>query len=431
MREDNIGGRKNALIGGTRTFFFLSLSGSIAGAIYLHGLFSISLLLSISVISFVLVFFAVTAAKDQNSSFSDELSGVIAHILSFLWVLNILPQSILLAAFIAMIFILGQRDAFVSLGKKVSVTEASEITSFLAIALIILPFLPNVTYSLSDIGVHPEMFGFFNTKVMDIVHQGLFNPYKTWFIVVFVSGIDIFGFLLKKAFASRSSKTSNVLPAILGGFVSSTSTTIGLAVRSKKESGDDILAAGAVLANVSSFFQLFVLLAPISLLTLRSTFWFLVGMSISGVVYAMFLMRKHKALKGDSKEHKAVDTPIEGEIFNLAPALRFAALLTTVKIVANLSLVIIGSTGFILTSLIASLTGVDAITITLADLVNSGSVTIMLAVSVFVLINAVNLVSKIFYSRMSGSKKFARLFTYGAGIMLLGGILFQVISVLI
>ena len=429
MREENIGGRKNAMIGGARTLFLLSLLGLISGAVFKDGNVIVSLLISVASVSFVIVFYAITASKDQNSSFSDELSAIMAHILSLLWVLGTLPHAVLLAAFVATIFILEQRDALVSLGKKVSSREASEIIAYMATALIILPFLPQITYSLSDLGVHPEMFGVTNGKIHELVTVGLFNPYKIWFIVVFVSGIDIVGFFLRKIF-SGDDDTSDVLPAFIGGFVSSTSTTIALAARSKKERKSYSLAAAAVLANISSFFQLFVLIAPISLVMFQQTLPFLVGMSLGGGVYAYLLLR-HKKIRVKKKKNVPEIQEMQsdkGNIFNLAPALKFAVLLTSVKVLANISLVLVGSTGFIITALIASLTGVDAITITLADLVNGGAIASTLAISVFVLINAVNLVSKVVYTKVSGSHKFFTKFTWGVVIMLLTGIFAQLLS---
>lgn len=428
MREEGSDGRKNILIGGTRTLFLLSLAGLVSGVVYQQGLLWLSLIISISSLSFVVISYTVTLTQHQNSSFSDELSAVMAHVLSLVWVLNILPQSIILAAFVGTIFILEQREVLLSLGKRVSSHEASEIVAFLAIALIILPFLPNHLFSITELGIHPEVFGITNGKVNELVNLGLLNPYKTWFIVVFVSGIDIFGFLLKKAFTNGA--TTSVLPALLGGFVSSTSTTVSLAVRSKKEKDTESLVASALLANVASFFQLFIILAPISLLLFRESFPFLFGMIASGIILAIYLLNLHEHKKVAPSTEKEADITEHSDAFNLGPALKFALLLSVVKIVAGISIVLFGSVGFIFTAIIASFTGVDAITITLAELINNSQVTLLLGIGVFILINAVNLFSKILYSRVSGSVHFAKLFAICISIMMFVGVALQGIFLL-
>jgi uncharacterized membrane protein (DUF4010 family) len=419
MHEDSTT-MKTSLIGGVRTFFLLSISGMVSGALYTTGNIGYSFILSISVILLILSFFIVTAAHNENASFSDELSAIMAHFLSFIWVTNTVPTQILVAVFVATIFILEQREFLVSLKDKVNVKEFSQIVVFLVIVLIILPFLPNTNFALKDMGIDPAIFGITNGSVAKLAVLGLFNPYKLWFFVVFVSGLDIIGYLLKKAL---SGSTSTLLSAMIGGFISSTSTTIGLAQKSKKEKDTHQLVAGALLANVVSFLQITVLIAPISLGLLRLILPFLFTLMLTGSIVAFYLLQNGKQLKKSATAAKSEIIPEPSEddsqIFRLAPAIKFAVLLTTVKIVASISLELIGSSGFIVTALIASFTGIDAITITLAELFNKASVNVSMATTVFILINVVNLGSKILYSYLSGSKAFFKQFSISISVILI------------
>ena len=420
MREESTS-MKSSLIGGVRTFFLLSLTGLLSGWLYTAGNLSYSLLLSIAVSVLIVGYFIVTAAQDKNASFSDELSAILAHLLSFLWIASALPQPILVAAFVSTIFILEQREFLVSLKEKVNVKEFSQIIIFLVIALIVLPFLPNTNFALRDVGIDPAIFGITNGAVAKLAVLGLFNPYKLWFFVVFVSGLDIIGYLFKKA---MSGSTSTILSAMIGGFVSSTSTTIGLAQKSKTSSNVYQLVAGALLANVISFVQITILIAPISIGLLRTVSPFLLTLILVGTIAAIIILQKEK-VGNTTKAEKAPEPKanpllvVDEPVFRLGPAIKFAFILTLVKIVATVSLELIGSSGFILTSFIASFTGIDAITITLAELFNKASVTMAMASSVFILINGVNLGSKMLYTILSGSKRFFNLFALNTTIMLL------------
>lgn len=416
---------KSSLIGGVRTFFLLSLTGLISGWFYVSGNVAFSLLISISIMALVLAYFIVTAAQDKNASFADELSALLAHLLSFMWIANSLPQQLLIAVFVSVIFILEQREFLVSLKDKVNVKEFSQIIIFLVIALIVLPFLPNTNFALKDIGIDPAIFGVTNGAVAKLAVLGLFNPYKLWFFVVFVSGLDIIGYLFKKALSGSS---STLLSSMIGGFISSTSTTIRLAHKSKNALTEtNNLVAGAILANVVSFLQIIILIAPISLGLLRLVSPFLLTMMFVGVCIAVYLLQIEKGnIKGiistpaqekaSTLEHHA--NTIDAPIFQLGPAIKFAIILTVVKIVATISLELLGSSGFIVTSFFASFTGIDAITITLAELFNKASVLASMAIWVFILINVVNLVSKMLYSLLSGSKRFFLQFSVSTTIML-------------
>jgi uncharacterized membrane protein (DUF4010 family) len=88
------------------------------------------------------------------------------------------------------------------------------------------------------------------------------------------------------------------------------------------------------------------------------------------------------------------------------PALKFAALLIVIKIVTKICLILFGQSGFIISSIIASFAGIDAIIVNLADMAGH-TITFKFAFITFLLINATNLLSKSAYSYLQGSKEFA------------------------
>jgi uncharacterized membrane protein (DUF4010 family) len=85
-------------------------------------------------------------------------------------------------------------------------------------------------------------------------------------------------------------------------------------------------------------------------------------------------------------------------------------------------LAIFGESGFLTTSAIASLTGVDAVTINIAELAGS-IISYKLAVMTLILVNAINLISKSVFSFLQGSREFAMKFSFGVAIMILSSMI--------
>jgi uncharacterized membrane protein (DUF4010 family) len=100
------------------------------------------------------------------------------------------------------------------------------------------------------------------------------------------------------------------------------------------------------------------------------------------------------------------------------PALKFAGILIVIKIVTKICLILFGQSGFIVSSIIASFAGLDAILVTLAEMAG-GVITFKFAFITFLLVNATNLLSKTTYSFLQGNRKFALRFLISAVIIML------------
>ncbi len=96
------------------------------------------------------------------------------------------------------------------LAQRISSEDLYATLKFAIISLIVLPVLPNQTYG-------PPPFD-------------AFNPYKTWLMVVFISGISFLDYLLIKIIGSRRGIG---LTGHLGGLVSSTAVTLSFSEHSQ------------------------------------------------------------------------------------------------------------------------------------------------------------------------------------------------------
>ena len=200
------------------------------------------------------------------------------------------------------------------------------------------------------------------------------------------------------------------MASFAGGFVSSTSTTQSLAQKSRHTNIINHLIGAAILANVASFFQLFLLVGPLNARWLVFILPTIIILIVSGAVLAVFfLKRREQAQTGEVLVQRT-------KIFSLGPAVRFALLLIAVKIITKASLIVFGESGFVISSVIASFAGIDAIMVNLADMADQ--ITFQFALITFILINATNLLSKTFYAFLQGSRQFALKFFLSSGVMI-------------
>jgi uncharacterized membrane protein (DUF4010 family) len=87
----------------------------------------------------------------------------------------------------------------------------------------------------------------------------------------------------------------------------------------------------------------------------------------------------------------------------------------------KVALLYFGNSGFLITSAIGALAGLDAVMINTASLAG-GQISMELAAWTFVLVNAVNLIGKLVYSVIQGSREFAVKFGISVGIIILASI---------
>jgi uncharacterized membrane protein (DUF4010 family) len=184
-----------------------------------------------------------------------------------------------------------------------------------------------------------------------------------------------------------------------------------LAQKSKKTKFVNHLVGAAILANLASFLQIFLLVGPLNPQWLISILPTIILMIFTAGIFAMIFLKKKEPETEEEKEVKP------GKIFSLMPALKFAALLIVVKIVTKVCLVVFGESGFVISSVIASLAGLDAILVNLADLAGK-TITFKFALFTFLLVNATNLLSKTVYSFLQGTREFTWKFAVSAAAII-------------
>lgn len=231
QRRHHLADDDSLLFGTDRTFTFIGLLGYVlyiadpgSLAPFLVGLSILGLLIGVQ------YFLKISQQKDFGLTTS--VLALLTYCLSVL----VFTQPVWLAlSFVVAILILTEmKGQFKSISKKASEEEFVTLAKFIAFAGIILPLLP------SD-------------NISDMIPV---SPYELWLAIVVVSGVSYVSYLVKKFIFPDS---GIMLTGVLGGIYSSTTTTVILARKEKKE-GTGIQSVSAImLANGMMYLRVLVL----------------------------------------------------------------------------------------------------------------------------------------------------------------------------
>ncbi|MBI5254426.1 DUF4010 domain-containing protein [Candidatus Falkowbacteria bacterium] len=388
--------------GGLRTFAIVAAIGAIVGLLSINSYCYIGAIIASAVIILLCSYYIIDGWLTKSTGMTTELCVLYVFIIGFLVMTEILPIQVTIALTVVLLALLAFKEKFKLLAIGIKKSELQGFLSFAIIALVILPFLPNKSYFLTDIPGLSTIFGAYDINLGALAKLEILNPFKLWFIVALVTGIDVFGYILSKIFGQKS---GIYLTSMLGGFVSSTSTTQSLAQQSKKNLKINTLVSAAIFANMTSFLQMFVLIAPLNGTWLVKITPTLLTILLAALLVGIFYLYLGKKKTIEKRAGAEIETK-ELKIFSLAPALKFALLLISIKAITKFCLAFFGTKGFLFSSVIASFSGMDAIIINLAEMVNK-TITFQTALLTFLCVNATNLLSKTVYSFIQGKREFA------------------------
>lgn len=388
-------------IGGLRTYILISTIGSLAGIGYISGVEQIFWLMSSAVVSFVVILFVLNYFDKNTFGLTTELSILLAYFCSVIIFATEVPLFITTLITTVAVLVLGMKYQLHDFVSKFSKYEFIDSTKFIIFTLVILPFLPNREFSPVDIPVLADTLNrYFPADLLDSLT--IFNPFRIWTIVVLVMTLNYIGYFVTKSV--RGTAGVNIL-AMLGGLVSSTAVTEAMALQSLKEKSrraQDALIVATLLANAIQFLRTLFLAAALNFMFAGRIALPLVFMALFFVIWYFRLSREtYKTLdKGQDYLDLNIKSP-----FSIVPALAFGALFISVEFVSTLVLYWVGNSGFMVTSVIVAFTGLDAVTITASkfagDIVSLEIATITMMVAI-----CANMLVKIVFSMISGSKYF-------------------------
>ena len=365
----------NYSFGGVRTFPLIGLVGYAVALLSRDQLLPLSIGFAV-VGAFLLMSYrhklsAAAQGPAEPPGVTTEMSGLATYMLgalvsnSYYWI----------AATIAVfsLLLLELKGVLQGLSKRLAPHEIFTFTKFLLLTAVILPTVPRATFTPFEL-----------------------NPFKTWLLVVAVSGIS-YGSYVLLALTKQSSGV--LLSGVLGGVYSSTATTVALAKKACLQGAAHLFSGGILLASAMMYLRLTVLLMLFNrtLLHMLAVPLLVLGCvaAITGWLWSRLQQQKPAETRGELQPRN----PLE-----LRSAIVFAVLFLAVLVISRLVMTRFGNTGVYGLAGLVGLIDVDAFILGMtqsAGTLTSGS----LAAKSILLAVASNNVAKGFYAYAFADRK--------------------------
>jgi len=330
--------RTEGRFGGIRTFPLISLFGTFCGMLGdAHGAWPVA--------AGIIAIFGTLAIANWLTSRREEgehgQTTEVAALLTFA-IGAYLPsgeRSLAALATGLVVILLHLKEPMHLFVRKMGPKDMNGIVVFVVLSLIVLPLLPN------------RPFGPF--KVL--------NPFDIWRMVVLIVGLSLTGYIIYK-FVGRTA--SVVLGGVLGGMISSTATTVSYARRAREAPGAQMLAVTVILiASAVSYLRVLFevsVIAPSNLGALLPPLAAALAWT-TAVATAAFLF-----LRGNREEMPVPSNPAE-----LKSALVFGLIYALVTLAVAAVKQHFGADALYAVAVISGLTDMDAITLSLARMVEA------------------------------------------------------------
>jgi uncharacterized membrane protein (DUF4010 family) len=380
-REHSALNSQQEAFAGTRTFVFVVLLGFL-GAM-MNYLFSPWIFLGVllAVVSFIAISYWMTSSRGDIGG-TTEFSALLAFLLGGLTFLGHIELSLMITVF-AMVLLSSKMKLQTLIG-KITEEEMYALIRFVVLALLILPFLP-------DQGLGPF---------------GVINPQEIGWIIILTSGLGFLGYLLIKFLGHDR---GILLTGIVGGLVSSTMVTWIFAKKSKEAPALSSHCATAILAASSIMIIRVLVWVFIFNQDLAPGLYVPVGLIfLAGIGATLFFyFRKNNNIE--------VDTSLPpGKPLNMQSALTFGVIYTLIILLVSYTNEYFGQSGMYISSVIAGLTDIDAITISVSKLAGN-AISITTAQNAIILATISNTVIKIGISLWAGSMPLRKMVSIGYG----------------
>ncbi|WP_433628162.1 MgtC/SapB family protein [Halomicrococcus sp. NG-SE-24] len=275
---------------------------------------------------------------------------------------------------------------------RIDEDERRASIKFILVVVVVLPLLPD--------------------RELDALY-GL-NPQFVWLMVVFVTGLSFVAYASSRVVGARR---GIALTGVLGGFVSSTATTVSMAERATEDPPlYGICTFSTVVAATVMFPRALVEIAVVNPALLPYAVVPLGAMTVTGALAAGVVYWR-------STREDEVEADIRNP-FRLRPALFFGAVFAVVLLVSESANSWLGASGVYATAFVSGLADVDAITLTLSTLAADGAIPPEVATTGIVIGAIANTLVKVGLAWLLGTRRLGRLVTAGLGIVSVVGVVF-------
>ncbi len=273
--------------------------------------------------------------------------------------------------------------------RKIGETDFRAIMLFVAIALVVLPILPDAQYG-------PYL---------------VLNPRRIWWMVVLITGISLGGYLVYKAWGAA---VGTVAAGVLGGLISSTATTVSYARRTKGQAGSEGVAALVIMLSGSVVFGRVLVIVAVA----APAHFLGIAPWVASMLGVMILLSAALwwKVRGEKTELPPQSNPTE-----LRSALIFTAIFAGVLLATAAAKDFFGDRGLYPVAVLSGLTDMDAITLSSAEMAREGRVDARTTGRLILIASMSNIVFKGIMVAVLGSRGLALRVGSLFALALLGG----------
>jgi uncharacterized membrane protein (DUF4010 family) len=379
-----------AHLGGLRTFALLGALAGICGWFWVSDVRAIAVVLLSATAGLIAIGYASASRRDVDGT--TEVAGIVVLASGVLVGMGLI--TIAMGVIAVTVLLLVEKTRLHQLVTHINDEGIVAGARFAVMALVVLPLLPSGAYG----------------------PYGAVRPRELWALVLFFSGLSFASYVIRRTIGSRQ---GYAISGILGGFISSTSVTLTMSQLSQTErSAAGALASGVMGANAMLFVRVTIaagVLAPV------------LPRQLAPIFIVPFLFAALLTAWGMRTKLAGSPQPPHGENpLNFVAALKMAALFQLVLIGLAFVQSRSGTRGLYGSAALLGLTDVDALTLSMAKIANTGTPLKVVSAAITIGILA-NTVVKTATVLILGRGKF-RIWA-GAGLATLGVVLGAALAV--
>lgn len=277
---------------------------------------------------------------------------------------------------VIMLIILVLKKSLHLFAEKITNREMRSIIIFAALSGVILPLIPKT----------------------DLLH-GYVNLFQAWLMIVLIAGISLLSYMLIKLLGASKGL---FLSGFLGGLISSTAVTLSFAALSKSSPRHKwSFVTGIVFASSAMFARVFLEVLLVNNALGWKVFQSLIVSSVVGILIAVWMGSTHR-IKSIFKS----DTIKEPAPLELKKAFGFGLAFIVISAVMKFLNSQFGPNGIYAASFVSGMVDTDAISLSLANLANTGLSLDVAAIGILIAAYA-NTLIKLGYVWFLGDRKLA------------------------
>jgi uncharacterized membrane protein (DUF4010 family) len=386
--------KTNHEMAGVRTFILISILGVLAGFLtreYNNPYILPMIGLAIAAMLIVANVIKMRKFNEADVGQTTEVAALLMFAVGAYLVVGNQLTGVLIGGMMAILLYFKERlHGFI---ERLSAKDISAIMTFAGISLIVLPMLPNQTYGPLDV----------------------LNPQSIWLMVTLIVGISVVGYFIYKLVGKKIGIISN---GVLGGLISSTATTVSYA-RKTKESKNISKIAVFIITTASALSMVRVLIEvgvviPDKLGEIILPIAAEIVIVIIICVILFYLINKNES----EDEMPEPDNPAQ-----FKSALVFGLLYGFVLLAVAITKQQFGNNALYIVSIISGLTDVDAITLSLSQMMKGNRLQTDLGWKLILLASVSNLVFKGIMAIVLGAKEMVKWIVIAFGVAIATGLL--------